>query len=245
MFVSNAARGSSMVGFWVNHTMLFIVSTLMTVITLLSLGGCERKLGKLKSYEVREMGAFRFLVTRSDVPYYGKELSKTYWCSTAATRKNRPTGIGVDTSEPQIFKGEGYIIFAGHGDTEGSGDEKKNFLDIHVVDEQIAYSTTRLTVTFDACLTRTLLNIPGTRFEATMRNTPIRYPDTIFDFGAPFFTKLTPHVGGGCFTINPERVDVPTTYFYCTSDKGKTWSLETSLNRLSAHDHKHTKKRSS
>ena len=238
MFASNTVRRSNKIRLWAKRSLRLTASLLTAAAVLLTLSGCERRLGKLKSHDVREMGAFRFLVTRSDVPYYGKELSKTYWCSTAATRKNRPTGPGLDTSEPQIYQGEGFIIFAGHGDTEGSGDDKKDFRDIHVVDEQIAYSTTRLTVTFDACLTRTLLNVPGTRFEVTMRNTPIRYPDTIFDFGSPFFTKLTPHAGGGCFTINPERVDVPTTYFYCTSDKGKTWSLETSLNRLSAREQK-------
>lgn len=204
-------------------------------ILLLGLIGCERTLGRLVSHEVRNLGNFRFLVTRSDVPYYGKELTKSYWCSTAETRKNRPTAHYLDATEPQIYKGEGYVKFGGHGDTEGSGNDKTDFLDIHVVNERIAYYTTGLIATFDACMTRVYFNVSeGARFADTMQNTPIRFPQYNIDFGPPFFTKLTPHENGGCFTVNPERVDGPATYFYCTSDNGKTWSLETSPSRVLA-----------
>lgn len=195
--------------------------------------GCERSAGKVVSFEVRELGNFRFLVSRSDDPNYRNELSKTHWCSTAETRKNRPTAHYLDAVEPPIHAGEGYVKFGGHGDTVGSGAEKKDFLDIHVVNERIAFYTTGLIATFDACMTRVYFNVSeGARFADTMRNTPIRYPQYNIDFGLPFFTKLTPHENGGCFTINPERVDALTTYFYCTSDNGKTWSLETSTSRF-------------
>jgi hypothetical protein len=50
-----------------------------------------------------------------------------------------------------------------------------------------------------------------TEFESSMKGLPIRYPQNNIDFDPPFFTKLTPHDGGGCFTINAVRVDAPTT----------------------------------
>jgi hypothetical protein len=208
--------------------LIVMVGTLSLVVT-----GCERTAGKLVSHEIREVGKFRFLVSRSNDPNYRKELSKTYWCSTAATRANRPTAHYMDAVEPQIYKGEGYVKFGGHGDTVGSGSEKKDFLDVHVVNERVAYYTTGLVATFDACMTRIYFNVsPGARFEDTMQNTPIRYPKYNIDFDVLFFTKLTPHENGGCFTINPARVDTLTPYFYCTSDNGNMWSLETSISRF-------------
>ena len=232
MFVSNAARRSSMIRVWANHSLRLTASLLTAVAVLLTLSGCERRLGKLKSHEVREMGAFRFLVTRSDVPYYGKELSKTYWCSTAATRKNRPAPAAhmLDATEPQIFKGAGDLIFGGHGDTEGSGDEKKDFLDIHVVDDLTAYYTTGLVATFDACVTRVYFNVSsGARFEDTMRAFPIRYPDANMHFGTPFFSRLELRPQGGCFAIEPSYVDTAQRFFYCTADQGRTWRLESPI----------------
>ena len=40
------------------------------------------------------------------------------------------------------------------------------------------------------------------------------------------------HQGGGCFEINPDYVDERKQYFYCSSDLGKTWTLETERKQI-------------
>ncbi len=99
---------------------------------------------------------------------------------------------------------------------------------IEVYDKKTVYIESALSMTFDACRTRVYFNLgQGPRFAETMWDKGIRYPEFPAHLKTPFLRNMKVFEGGGCFEINPEYVDERKQYFYCSSDLGKTWTLET------------------
>jgi hypothetical protein len=189
--------------------------------------GCERRLGKQVFSEAREMGKFRFLVTKWEDANY-PEYSTTFWCSTRETRENRPSKHNLDNVQPPRFRDQGYMLFGGYGEMKTPNFVQPSFDEIQVVNDSTAFFPRGMTITFDSCRTRIHFNISeGAIFADTMRGKAIRFPESQIFGHPPFFTELIAFKDGGCLRINRLRIDDQNHYFYCTKDLGKSWTLET------------------
>lgn len=190
---------------------------------------CERQAGAVIDTHHMTAGAMQFLAVRNAVKHYGGEVARGYWCQSNATKTAPLTTRETDPfwdSRPKILDRTGYRFFGVTGERPpGAGPPL--FSEIRFVDARTAYSTAWLIVTFDACVTRTYFNVSnGAFFADSMLGLPIDFPETSGDSQPPFFESLEVHEGGGCFQVDARHVRDPRTFYYCTRDNGKTWTVE-------------------
>ncbi len=190
------------------------------------LGGCERTPGRTIDTKIIKKDDLEILVIRRNVRWYDEFVVK-YWCRSPATMTSERSE-DQDHLEPDTNFGQGWRYFSGYGTNTKYLLTDDPISKIAIYDSKTAYVDNSLTMTFDGCRTRVYFNWhDGSKFEATMTGKGIRYPQYQFNVGTPFLQNMKVHEGGGCFEINPEYVEERKQYFYCSSDVGKTWTLET------------------
>lgn len=192
------------------------------------LGGCERSEGRLIDSLMKSQGDFDFLIVRHTVTWYD-DYNVIFYCRSPATFQAERNQF-LDAAEPTGHAGNHWPTFRGYSRkiVELKNDIPPDQIKIEVYDKNTVYIESALSMTFDGCRTRVYFNLDkGPRFAETMWDKGIRYPEFPGNLKTPFLQNMKVHEGGGCFKINPEYVDERKQYFYCSSDLGKTWTLET------------------
>ncbi len=188
--------------------------------------GCERREGRYIDSTKTQLDDLEFLVVRNTVAWYD-EFTVGFYCRSPGTITSARTQF-LDSAEPSQHKGQGWRTFSGYSKNITDLKSDSPLGAIQIYDSNTAYLESGLTMTFDGCRTRVYFNVSeGARFVDSMSGTGIRYPQRSHHYGAPFLRNMKVHEGGGCFEINPEYVEERKQYFYCSSDLGKTWTLET------------------
>ena len=192
--------------------------------------GCERRAGAVIDARKITLGSMEFLAVRNSVKYYAPEIARSYWCRSIATKYGSKPTVDSDAfwdARPNVDDNADYRYFGTIGETASSASVLPVFSEIRSVHPLSAYSTANLVITFDACLTRTYFNIsPHARLSDAMLGLPINFPDTNINTAPPFFDSLETFEGGGCLRIDANYVNAAQTYFYCSTDNGKNWTVE-------------------
>jgi hypothetical protein len=204
--------------------------SICSVLVCIAAVGCERQGGAVLSTQKITAGSMEFLAVRNSIKYYPSEVTRGYWCRSAATKSGLAPTRELDPfwdARPRVSDSADYRFFGAIGESAQAISATPVFSDIRFVDDRTAYSTSYLVVTFDACLTRTYFNVnPDARLADSMLGLPIDFPDTNINKVPPFFDSLEIHEGGGCFRIHANYVRLPQAFFYCTIDNGQNWTVE-------------------
>ena len=214
--------------------MLMRANTLLLLIfaNLIFASGCDRKTGRTIDVEQFSENGFDFMVIRNKISLYD-EFTNRFWCRSIQSL-GAPRTEYSGQMEPPMHLNEGWRYMGGYGGRleNISKDIPRNHL--KVISDQVAYvDKGDMAITLDACRTRTyFLFSEGARFSTQIIADDVRYPGSPrgklpYQVEVPFLRDFKVHEGGGCFEINPEYVDERKQYFYCSSNLGKTWTLET------------------
>lgn len=213
-----------------------LISTVFAAIfAMVALIACDRKAGSNIDETRLEVSGIEFLIVRNKIQHYDEYAAK-FWCRSEASTSSPRAIDGNDSLEPRGHAGEGWRYFGGYGNDSAALAEDKPASNLQSFGQGTVYFDRALMFTLDGCASRVQFNgrEEGVRFETAMFGKGIAYPDYNHHFGPPFLRDFASHDGGGCFVVSSIYLKGSSSQpvFYCTNDKGKNWSLESTRDKV-------------